>query len=105
MDEKVQMSICRSPSNYKQREELLVTGKDLIIYILQNNLEDEVVLKDGFFIGFMDESEAAAKFSVGVWTIRAWFAIGALDGLQVGEKLYFFKNTPDPRKGEMTHEC
>lgn len=81
-----------------------MTGKDLIIYILQNDLEDEVVLKDGFFVGFMDENEAAVKFDVGVWTIIAWFTIGVLDGIQVGEKLYFLKSTPDPRKGEMTSE-
>lgn len=81
-----------------------MTGRDLIIYILQNNLEDEVVLEDGFFVGFMDEQEAAVKFGVGVWTIKVWYSIGALDGIRVGEKLYFLKSTPDPRKGEMTHE-
>lgn len=81
-----------------------MTGKDLILYILQNNLEDEVVLKDGFFVGFMDETEAAAKFGVGVWTIRAWHALGVIDGIASGDKLYFLKSMPDPRKGEMTHE-
>ena len=81
-----------------------MTGKDLIIYILQHNLEDEVVLKNGFFVGFMDECDAAAKFGVGVWTIRAWYSIGVLDGIQVGEKLYFLKNISDPRKGEMINE-
>lgn len=75
-----------------------MTGRDLIIYIMQNNLEDEVVLEDGFFVGFMDEDEAAAKFGVGTFTIMAWYSIGALDGIRVGEKLYFLKNTPDPRK-------
>ena len=79
-------------------------GRDLIIYIMQNNLEDEVVLKDGFFVGFMDEKEAATKFDVGVWTIRVWYSVGMLNGIQVGEKLYFLKNVTDPRKGEMTHE-
>lgn len=81
-----------------------MTGRDLIIYIMQNNLEDEVVLKEGFFVGFMDENEAAAKFSVGVETIRVWYSLRMLDGIRVGKKLYFFKNVPDPRKGEMTHE-
>lgn len=81
-----------------------MTGRDLIIYIMQNNLEDEVVLKDGFFVGFMNESEAAAKFGVGVETIRVWYSLRMLDGIKVGEKLYFLKNVPDPRKGEMTHE-
>lgn len=81
-----------------------MTGRDLIIYIMQNNLEDEVVLKDGFFVGFMDENEAAAKFGAGVETIRVWYSLRMLDGIRVGKKLYFFKNIPDPRKGEMTHE-
>jgi hypothetical protein len=81
-----------------------MTGKDLIIYILQNNLEDEVVLSDGFFVGFMDQNEAAAKFSVGVWTIWAWYSIGAIDGIKVGDDLYFRKDVQDPRRGEMTHE-
>ena len=81
-----------------------MTGRDLIIYILQNNLEDEVVLKDGVFIGFMDENEAALKFDVGIWTIRAWHLVGTLKGYIVGGKLYFPKNVTDPRKGETTNE-
>jgi hypothetical protein len=43
-----------------------MTGRDLIVYILQNNLENEPVFKDGKFIGFMTEGEAAEKFDVGV---------------------------------------
>ena len=81
-----------------------MTGKELIIYILQNDLVDEVVLDDGIFVGFMDENEAAAKFNVGVWTVRTWYSIGVLDGFAIGRKLYFMKNVCDPRKGEKTHE-
>lgn len=81
-----------------------MTGRDLIIYILQNNLEDEVVLKDGLFVGFMDEYEAATKFGVGVETIRVWHSLKMLDGFQFGDKLYFLQNAKDPRIGEMTNE-
>lgn len=81
-----------------------MTGRDLIIYILQNNLEDEVVLKDGVFVGFMDENEAAVKFDVGIWTIRAWYMIGSLKGYRVGNKLYFPRDMQDPRKGETANE-
>ena len=42
-----------------------MTGKELILYILQNNLENTIVLEDCFFIGFMTEKEAAVKFEVG----------------------------------------
>lgn len=48
-----------------------MTGKELILYILENDLENEDVIKDGVFIWLMDEKEAAVKFDVGVATIRA----------------------------------
>lgn len=74
-----------------------MTGKELILYILQNNLENTVVLKDGFFIGFMTEEEAAVKFDVGVETVRAWYHCKMLNGTQIGDSLYFLKDVADPR--------
>ena len=77
-----------------------MTGKELILYILENDLENEVVIKDGVFIWLMDEKEAAVKFDVGVATVRAWYACGQLDGTKIGDHLYFFRNAKDPRKNE-----
>lgn len=77
-----------------------MTGKDLIIYILENNLENEVVIKDGVFLWFMTEEEAAVKFNVGVSTIKAWYACGMLSGTKIGDRIYFMKNVRDPRKGD-----
>ena len=57
-----------------------MTGRDLIIYILSNGLEDEPVFKNGKFIGFLTDAEAAAKMNVGTATIWAWVAQGRLDG-------------------------
>lgn len=74
-----------------------MTGKELILYILQNNLEDTVVLEDGFFIGFMTEEEAAAKFGVGIATVRTWYYYGRINGLKIGDSLYFLKDVADPR--------
>lgn len=74
-----------------------MTGKELILYILQNNLENTVVLEDGFFVGFMTEDEAAAKFNVGVATIRAWYHCKWIKGTQIGDSLYFLKDVADPR--------
>ena len=74
-----------------------MTGKELILYILQNNLENTVVLEDGFFIGFMTEKEAAAKFCVGTATIRAWYNCKMLKGTKIGDTLYFLKDVIDPR--------
>lgn len=77
-----------------------MTGKDLIIYILENNLENEVVIKDGVFLWFMTEEEAAVKFNVGVSTIKAWYACGMLSGTKIVDRIYFMKNVRDPRKGD-----
>ena len=81
-----------------------MTGKELIIYILQNDLENEVVIKDGIFVWLMDEEEAAVKFGVGVATIRAWYDWGMLSGTKIGDRLYFLRNTNDPRKKDDTHK-
>lgn len=77
-----------------------MTGKELILYILQNDLEDVVVIKDGIFVGFMNEEEAAVRFDVGIANIRAWYTCGMLDGTKIGDHLYFLRNVRDPRKGD-----
>lgn len=68
-----------------------VTGKDLIIYILTNNLENEEIFKDGRFIDLISETEAAAMYGVGVETIRAWYSLGYISGIRVGDTMCFFK--------------
>lgn len=65
-----------------------MTGRDLIIYILENNLEDEIIFKDGLFIGFITTAEAAVKFRVGLATIQTWFNLGVLDGIRIGNEIY-----------------
>lgn len=75
-----------------------MTGRELIFYILDNRLEDEVVLTDNSVVGLMNEEEAAAKFSVGVSTIRAWYICGMVKGTKIGETIFFLRNIKDPRK-------
>lgn len=77
-----------------------MTGKELILYILQHDLENEIVIKDGIFVWLMDEEEAAAKFNVGVSTIRAWYICRMLSGTKIGDRLYFLRNVSDPRKDD-----
>ena len=74
-----------------------MTGKELILYILQNNLENTTVLEGGFFTGIMTEEEAAVRFNVGVETIRAWYSCKMIKGTQIGDSLYFRKDVADPR--------
>ncbi len=73
-----------------------MTGRDLIMYILQHNLEDELVFKDNIFLGFITEEEAAAKYGVGTATIRAWVIMGRLDGVIMDDKVYISPNSKAP---------
>lgn len=75
-----------------------MTGRDLILFILQNNLENEEVVRDGVFVWLMNETEAAVKFEVGVATIKAWYVCGMIKGIKIGDQLYFMRNVSDPRK-------
>lgn len=65
-----------------------MTGRDLILYILSNNLEDEPVFKDGKIIGFITAGQAAHQMGVGVATIYAWIHQGRLDGMIFSDTVY-----------------
>ena len=69
-----------------------MTGKELIMFILTNNLEDEELIVDGKFVGFMNEEEAAVKFEVGISTIKMWHNLGMIKGFKVCDTLYIPKN-------------
>lgn len=69
-----------------------MTGKELIVYILQNNLENEPVFKDGRFLGFLSVKEFAIKMDVGEETVRLWFDLGYIDGFIIYDELYIPHN-------------
>jgi excisionase family DNA binding protein len=69
-----------------------MTGKDLILYILQNDLEDEPVFKDGKLLGFVTAGEVAAQMDVGVATVYVWLHQKRLDGIFIGGKIYIPAN-------------
>lgn len=64
-----------------------MTGRELILYILSNNLEDEEVFKDGKFIGFLSVGEAAEKLNVGLATIYVLVSQKKLEGVIFGDTL------------------
>ena len=66
-----------------------MTGRDLIIYILENNLENEDVFKDGRFLGYLSIDEIALKYKVGIETVKLWFELGFISGIKIGEEIYF----------------
>ena len=73
-----------------------MTGKDLIIYILENNLENEPVFQDDRLLGFMTAMEAAIKFEVGLYTVELWVVNGSLPGIRIRGETYIPANAKRP---------
>lgn len=65
-----------------------MTGRELIIYILANGLEDEPVFEDGKIIGYITEEEAAVQMGVGIETIRIWISFNLIEAIQIGNTSY-----------------
>ena len=61
-----------------------MTGRDMIMYILQNGLENEPMYKDGKLLGFMTTFETAQRLHVGESTVRAWMSMGHLPYIGIG---------------------
>ena len=78
-----------------------MTGRDLIIYILENHLEDKKVFEDGELLGFITVIEAAEKMSVGVATILTWLNQGRLKGVTIGDLILIPANFESPMEDNL----
>lgn len=68
----------------------MVTGRDLIIYILSHGLEDDPVFENGRFIGFPTEGEYAAMKDVGIATVRALVDRGLVESIHINRGDYIW---------------
>ena len=73
-----------------------MTGRDLIIYILENHLEDEPMFTDGRIPGFISLVEAAEKMNVGIATVLTLINQGKIDYVVIGNALYIPSNFKSP---------
>ena len=72
-------------------------GKDLILYILMNDLEEKNVIdENGVIIGFMTIEDAAIKYGVGVSTVRAWINEELIKGFRVADNILIPANEKRP---------
>lgn len=65
-----------------------MTGRDLVLYIVKNRLEDEEIIKDGRLLGFLSVNEVAARESVGVHTVYTWISQSKLDHVIIGDTIF-----------------
>ncbi len=81
-----------------------MTGRDLIVYILSNGLENRPVFEDGKFIGFITIEEAAQKMDVGVATIRAFIQQEMIPSIFIGGFIYIPADFKIEAKGVIENE-
>lgn len=58
-----------------------MTGREMIVHILMNKLEDEDIFKDGKLVGYITADEVAKEFDVGMETVKVWIDQGMIDGV------------------------
>ena len=80
-----------------------MTGRDLIMYILENHLEDALVFDNDRvgreLLGFMTAMDAAREFGVGLSTIKVWYDLGYLKGFKIGDAYFIPANMNNPLEG------
>lgn len=74
-----------------------MTGRELVIFIMENGLEDSKLFENGTpGEGFHSLIEAAHKFDVGEYTIKVWCERGLIPALKIGDAYYIPKNAKRP---------
>ena len=75
-----------------------MTGRELMMFILENNLENENIFSENILSSIcMSASEAAIKFDTGISTINTWIKTGMIPSLTIDGITYVYKNAVDPR--------
>lgn len=77
-----------------------MTGRDLIIYILENRLEDTTMLEDGNIPGFMTIGQAAEKWNVGEATVSTWIDLRRILAFTLGNETYIPADLKSPMEEE-----
>ena len=66
-----------------------MTGREIIIFILENQLEDKSV----FDSCFESMDETAVRLGVGIATVDTLFSLGQIRGVVIGENTYILKGS------------
>lgn len=73
-----------------------MTGREIIMFILENNLENTVIFEDTDIPCFMTLEEAAMKWGVGPYSVETFYKMGKIRGFDAGGKIYIYPNQPRP---------
>lgn len=67
----------------------MLTGRDLIVYILSNKLEDKPIFHNGKLMGFMTVDDVAVQLGVGTATVYAMCTMQKIDYICIGDTVLF----------------
>lgn len=82
-----------------------MTGRELIMYILENHLEDKPVFQNGTFVGYVSDVKFAEILGVGVATVHAWIMMGHIkDTIMIGDVMFVPTIYINTLKSEVKHE-
>ena len=59
-----------------------MTGRELIVHILENGLEDVSMFETAFYQSFPTVKSVAVAFNVGIATVEAWVQNDCLDSFE-----------------------
>lgn len=65
-----------------------MTGRDLVIYIVSNGLEDEPIYSDSTLLGLLTIEDVSKREEVGTATVYAWIKRGMLDSVSIGDAIF-----------------
>ena len=65
-----------------------MTGKELIIYILENDLGDSPVFEDNTFIGFVPAGRVAEELGIGLTSLWIKLELYDVDYIEVNGDVY-----------------
>ena len=78
-----------------------MTGRDLIVFIMENRLEDEVIFENGDIPGFMTIDQAAEKWNVWTATVETFVKLKMVPYFTIGNAVYIPSDLDSPiKKGQ-----
>lgn len=69
-----------------------MTGKELIIYILENDLLDTPIFDNSKIVGLLSIDETAVRLGVGRATIITYIRMKRLDNIIIGNSTFVIDN-------------
>lgn len=73
-----------------------MTGRELIIYILENGLEDKELFSQNLTPLFISAEQAAVRWKCGTATVKSMVDMGKVKGAKIGDAYFVIALEPNP---------